>query len=167
MSVRIWLPIWTLKASSFIFLSFLISLKKKEKFLIEIPNLLFAFPVDIFLWVLASISGFNLNPIETFLFDLLAILLIILASLSDSQFINNIFLLIAIFNSSSVLPTPEKTILFALIPAFKAFSNSPIETTSVPAPNFPRDLRIDKLLLDFAAKQINGFIFLNVLTNFI
>ena len=85
-----------------------------------------------------------------------------MASLSDSQFINNIFLLIAIFNSSSVLPTPEKTILFALIPAFKAFSSSPIETTSVPAPNFPRDLRIDKLLLDFAAKQTNGFIFLNV-----
>ena len=75
-------------------------------------------------------------------------------------------MLIAIFNSSSVLPTPEKTIFFGLIPAFRAFNSSPPETTSAPAPNLPRIRSIFKLLLDFAAKQIKGLLFLNVFANF-
>ena len=58
--------------------------------------------------------------------------------------------------SSSVLPTPEKTILFGLIPALIALSNSPPDTTSAPAPSLPNNLRIDKLELALAAKQIIG-----------
>ena len=83
----------------------------------------------------------SLNPIETFFLNFFAKLFTNLASLSDSQLINNIFLLIAILSSSSVLPTPEKTILLGLIPAFKAFNNSPPETTSAPAPNLPSTLK--------------------------
>ena len=58
--------------------------------------------------------------------------------------------------SSSVLPTPEKTILFGLIPALSALNNSPFETTSAPTPNFLISLKILKLLFDFTEKQING-----------
>ena len=142
------------------------SLKKDLKFLIDRPNLFSALPVDIFLWVFASIFGFSLKPIETFFFNFFAILSISFASLSDSQLISKIFLFIAISSSSSVLPTPEKTILFDLIPAFKAFNNSPTETTSAPAPSFPKILSMETLLFDLAAKQTIGFVFLKVFVNF-
>ena len=56
---------------------------------------------------------------KLFFFNFFAILSISFASLSDSQLISKIFLFIAISSSSSVLPTPEKTILFDLMPAFK------------------------------------------------
>ena len=52
------------------------------------------------------------------------------------------------------------------MPAFKAFKSSPPETTSAPAPNLPSILSISKLLLDFAAKQTKGLVFLNVFANF-
>ena len=110
--------------------------------------------------------GFRRNPIETFFLNFPAILSISFASLSDSQLISKIFLLIAILNSSSLLPTPENTILFGLIPAFKAFNNSPPETTSVPAPNFPKVFKMETLLFDLAAKQIRGFVFLKTFLNF-
>ena len=42
---------------------------------------------------------------------------------------SSIFLFIAKFNSLS-FPTPENTILFGFIPAFKAIISSPKETTS-------------------------------------
>ena len=67
-----------------------------------------------------------------------------IASLSDSQFIKRISFLIAILSSSAVFPTPEKTIFFGFIPAFKAFNNSPPETTSAPAPSLPKILKIVK-----------------------
>ena len=51
----------------------------------------------------------------------------------------------------------EKPILLGLMPAFKAFNNSPPETTSAPAPSLPSIRSIFKLLLDFAAKQIKLF----------
>jgi hypothetical protein len=51
--------------------------------------------------------------------------------------------------------------LLGLIPAFNAFNNSPPETTSAPAPNFPKILSIATLLFDLAAKQISGLVFLN------
>ena len=87
-------------------------------------------------------------------FDIFSISLI---SLSDSVFNNKIFLFIAYLISSSVLPTPEKTIFFGLMPAFKALINSPIETTSAPKPNFFISFSRYKLGLDLTAKQINGF----------
>jgi hypothetical protein len=83
-------------------------------------------------------------------------LFINLASLSDSIFINNIFFFTASFNSSSVFPTPEKTILFGLMPAFIALRSSPAETTSAPAPSFPSIFSIDKFVLALVAKQIRG-----------
>ena len=70
------------------------------------------------------------------------------------------------FNSYSLLPTPENTILFGFIPAFKAFSNSPDETTSAPEPNFPKNLKIKILELDFTEKHIKGLIFLKFFTKF-
>ena len=72
----------------------------------------------------------------------------------------------AIFNSSSVLPTPEKTILYGLIPALVAFSSSPPETTSTPEPNFASIFNIVKFVLALAAKQISGLTLLNVLAKF-
>ena len=103
---------------------------------------------------------------ETFFLKFFANSLINFASLSDSQLINKIFLLIAIFNSSSDLPTPEKTIFFGLMPALRAFNSSPPDTTSAPAPSLPKILKIFVLLLDFAAKHIKGLVFLNVFTKF-
>ena len=46
------------------------------------------------------------------------------------------FFLMAYSISSSVLPTPEKTILFLLIPALREANNSPLDTTSAPNPSF-------------------------------
>ena len=136
------------------FRNLFISLRKDLKFFIDKPNLLSAFPVEIFLCVFASTFGFNLKPIETFFLNFFANVFTNFASLSDSQLINKIFLLIAIFNSSSVLPTPEKTIFFGFIPALRAFNSSPPDTTSAPAPSLPKTLKIFVLLLDFAAKHI-------------
>jgi len=86
-----------------------------------------------------------------------------LASLSDSTFINSIFLFIAVRISSSVFPTPEKTIFFGLIPTFIAFNNSPIDTTSAPEPNFFSSLSKARLELDFTEKHIIGLVALNIL----
>ena len=68
----------------------------------------------------------------------------------------SIFLLTAYLISSTVLPTPEKTILFGLIPALSAFINSPIETTSAPRPNLPISLIKFTLVFDLIAKHIKG-----------
>ena len=103
--------------------------------------------------------GFSLIPIETFLEAFLAILFISFTSLSDSTLINSTFFRIAITISSSVFPTPEKTILLLLIPALIAFNNSPIETTSAPDPIFFNSLSNAKFELDFTEKHINGFVF--------
>ena len=54
------------------------------------------------------------------------------------------------------MPTPEKTILLGLIPALRAFINSPIETTSAPRPNFLISLIKFTLVFDLIAKHING-----------
>ena len=127
---------------------------------IETPNLLSFFPVDIFLLVLAEIFGLILIPTETILLFFLAILLIALISASDSALIKRIPLLIAKSNSSSVLPTPEKTIFFGEIPALRAIFNSPIETTSAPEPSFFNSEISFKFEFDFTEKQIIGLIFL-------
>jgi len=75
-------------------------------------------------------------PIEVLMDFFFDILLTRLTSFSDSILINSILFLIAILISSSVLPMPEKTIFLVLIPAFVAFNNSPIDTTSAPEPIF-------------------------------
>ena len=116
--------------------------------------------MEIFFKVLASIFGFNLKPTFTFFFFFIAILFITFISSSDSALISNIFLSMAKLISSLVLPTPEKTILFGLIPALRALNNSPFETTSAPRPNFLIILKIYKLLFDFTEKHINGSILL-------
>ena len=77
-------------------------------------------------------------------------------SLLDSELINKIFLSIAKLISLEVLPTPEKTIFFGLIPALRANINSPIDTTSAPSPNFFISFIKFKLVFDLIAKQING-----------
>ena len=99
---------------------------------------------------------------STKVFFLFAIFSISIISFSDSAFISNILLFIAKFNSSIVLPTPEKTIFFGLIPAFKAIINSPIDTTSAPNPWFFIILKIFILQFDFTEKQIKGFIYLKL-----
>ena len=104
--------------------------------------------------------GLNLIPIFIFLLFFLAIFSISIISLFDSAFINKIFLFIANLSSSTVFPTPEKTIFSGFILAFKALINSPFETTSAPKPNLLIWLKIFKLELDFTEKQIKGFIVL-------
>ena len=99
---------------------------------ILIPNLFTLFPVAIFLLVLALISGLILTPIFVIFFNFFEISLINVISFVDSAFIDKMFFLIANLISSTVLPTPEKTILFGLIPAFKANFSSPTDTTSAP-----------------------------------
>jgi len=100
---------------------------------------------------------------EVFLDNFFEILLMRTASLSDSTFIKSILFFIAILISSSVFPTPEKTIFFGLMPAFIAFSNSPSDTTSAPEPIYLSSLSKVKFELDFTEKHIIGLIFLNVL----
>ena len=102
-------------------------------------------------------------PTEIFLDIFFEILLIRLASLSDSMLIKSIFFLIAALISSSVFPIPEKTILLLLIPTFVAFNNSPIDTTSAPDPIFFNSLSKVKFEFDFTEKHIIGLIFLNAL----
>ena len=69
-------------------------------------------------------------------------------------------------NLRNPLVIATATILFGLIPAFRAFKSSPPDTTSTPAPNLPKVFNIVKLLLDFAAKHTRGLIFLKVFVNF-
>ena len=90
----------------------------------------------------------------------LAIFSIAKSSLFDSTLISKIFLFIAYSNSEYVLPTPEKTIFFAIIPALKAFIISPFETTSAPNPKLLISFNILLLEFDFTEKQIKGLIFL-------
>ena len=111
--------------------------------------------------VLASVSGLSLKPISILFFIDLAIFSIVINSLLDSVLINKIFFLIANFNSSSVFPTPEKTIFFGLIPALKTLFNSPIETTSAPKPKLLIIFKILILLLDLTEKHVRGSILLN------
>ena len=63
--------------------------------------------------------------------------------------------MIAYISSLTFLPTPEKTILLAGIPAFKALLSSPIETTSAPEPNAEKVLMIDWFELAFKEKHIS------------
>ena len=69
--------------------------------------------------------------------------------------------MIAKRSSSSVLPTPEKTIFDGFIPDLRAAESSPIETTSAPHPSFLSSLRIFIFELDFTEKQIKGLLLLN------
>jgi len=91
----------------------------------------------------------------------LEILLISLASLSDSILINKIFFFIANLISSLVFPIPEKTIFLGLILAFKAFNNSPAETTSAPEPIFFNSLSKFIFELDLTEKHTSGLVSLN------
>ena len=84
----IWLPICTLIALIFIFLKCFELLQNFKKLLPSKPNLLSSLPVEIFDRVLASILGFNLIPIDVTRLSFFDILLINLASLSDSILIN-------------------------------------------------------------------------------
>ncbi len=110
--------------------------------------------------VFAEIFGLILIPTETILLFFFAILLIALISASDSALIKRISFFIAKSNSSSVLPTPEKTIFLGEIPALRAIFNSPIETTSAPEPSFFNSEMSFKFEFDFTEKQIIGLIFL-------
>ena len=123
-------------------------------------------PVEICFSVLASVSGFNLSPISTTLFSFFAAFSIAKTSLKDSEFINNIFCLIAYSISSLVLPTPEKTILFLSIPALSDAYNSPFETTSAPRPSFFISFNNEIFELDFTEKQIKGLISLKAFLKF-
>ena len=113
-----------------------------------IPNLSPRPPVEIFLWVSPIISGLILILTCCLIFRLLAMLLILCNSLTDSALIWNILFEIANSISSSVFPTPENTISLGLIPASKDFFNSPTDTTSAPAPSLFNNFKIDKLELD-------------------
>ena len=84
------------------------------------------------------ISGFTLRQIFADILSFDAIFCISKSSSLDS--ILNCCTLFFKANSISYfsLPTPEKIIFSGLIPAAIHFLNSPIETMSAPAPNFPK-----------------------------
>ena len=105
----------------------------------------------------------SLKPIFIFLLFFFAIFSISKISFSDSALINKIFLFIANLSSSTVFPTPEKTIFSGFIFAFKALLSSPFETTSAPNPNLLTKFRIFKLELDLTEKHIKGSIVLKFL----
>ena len=105
-------------------------------------------------------------PILIFFLLFFAIFSISIISFSDSALIKKIFLLTANLSSSTVLPTPEKTIFSGLIFALRAFRSSPFETTSAPRPNLPIILSNFKLELDLTEKQIIGSNVLKYLLKF-
>jgi hypothetical protein len=81
----------------------------------------------------------------------------------DSALIKSTPFFIAILISSSVFPMPEKTIFLALIPAFVAFNNSPIDTISAPEPIFFSSFNKVRFEFDFTEKHIIGLTVLNAL----
>ena len=76
---------------------------------------------------------------------------IFFSSLIDSTLNIKISFSNAYLISLEFLPTPEKTILFGAISAFRARFISPIDTTSAPDPIFAKFLIIDWLEFDFTA----------------
>ena len=60
--------------------------------------------------------------------------------------------------SSVVFPTPEKTIFWGFILTCKAFTNSPPETISAPAPNLDSNDKIPNVEFALRAKFISVFV---------
>ena len=78
-----------------------------------------------------------------------AILLIVSNSSNDSTLKHIIFFSKANLISSSVLPTPEKTVFEGSPPASITLNNSPAETISNPELSFARRESIERLELAF------------------
>ena len=66
--------------------------------------------------------------------------------------------MIASLISSVVFPTPEKTIFWGFILTCKAFTNSPPETISAPAPNLDSNDKIPNDEFALRAKFISVFV---------
>ena len=98
------------------------------------PNLVSFLPVAMYLWVLGSTSGFTRKAMRAARPTWRAHSEIRSASGSDSTVKMKIFSSSAYSISSRVLPTPAKTMRFALAPALSARKSSPPETMSKPAP---------------------------------
>ncbi len=75
---------------------------------------------------------------------------------SDSRLISATPTSRAKASSRAVLPTPEKTMRSAGMPAARARRISPSETVSAPAPTRPRVRSTETLELAFTAKAISG-----------
>jgi hypothetical protein len=104
------------------------------------PNLFSDLPVEIFLCVLASTSGFTrtemdaVTPFDTAVSDRAS------SSGSDSTLKHRIPLSRASAISSRVFATPENTIRSPGTPAARARRSSPPDTMSIPAPRPARVL---------------------------
>ena len=101
--------------------------------------------------VLASTSGFTRNVIGAIAPSDKATSFNTFNSASLSTLNCRIPFFIANAISSRVLPTPENTILSPDIPAALALKYSPPETTSIPAPKFPRIFKIAMFEFAFIA----------------
>ena len=115
------------------------------------PNLFSDLPVEILAWVPESTSG--LTRIE-----MCAVLFIAVASAdktsssgSDSMLMHRMSCASAARSSSTVLPTPENTILLGGMPAASARAISPPDTTSAPAPSLASVRSTDWLEFAFKA----------------
>ena len=114
---------------------------------IAIPNLLVFNPVDIYGWVLGSMSG--LTRIEIFALTPTSFetLLIATSSSNDSTLKKHIPKSSAFLISKSDFATPEKTTFFGLAPIFIILSSSPSETISKPEPRLLKTFNIERLEL--------------------
>ena len=113
------------------------------------------------LWVLGRTTGLRRKQMRAIFFNFFAQALISSSSSRDSTLKELIPLpgsLSAKIISSSVLPTPEKTMLLAGIPDSRARLSSPPETMSAPEPSFARILTSSLFGFDLSAKQIRGSI---------
>ena len=84
-------------------------------------------------------------------FEFIAIVFKRPSSASDSTLIHPTPIWRARFNSSMVLPTPEKIIFSGLPPALKTRSSSPPETMSKPELYLAKMFNTARLLLAFTA----------------
>ena len=123
-----------------------------------IPNLSVFFPVDILGCPPAEISGFTLNAIFADVFNCSAIFATVSNSSIDSTLNCSILFFKAKAISSLVLPTPEYTILLLEIPALSVFFNSPIDTTSAPAPHFAKVFKTERFEFAFTEYAIRKLI---------
>lgn len=108
-----------------------------------------AFPVVMYRCVCGSTSGVTRNAIRATRRSRAATRSIVSSSASDSTVRKRIRLRSAAAISSSVFPTPAKTIFSGPTPVARARRSSPPETMSKPAPAFARVFSTARFAHDF------------------
>jgi hypothetical protein len=112
-------------------------------------NLVSRVPVAMYVCVSGSTSGLILSAARAFFLIEPAMRSSASSSGSDSTFKSRMSFSSANRISSSVLPTPAKTVFFGSPPALRTRKSSPPETTSNPLPCSCMSRRIERLELAF------------------